>query len=157
MPERSEIVDSAPDLAEELAGAGVAGVTIAWADNNGIPRSRTVPVGRLAEIAVQGVGITTLFAVFDSHDGHFTGLLGLVTARRGALVVVADSYRSLGHDGVHLQPVERFAAALAGRGVLLAVAPEQRAAAEEAVTAAGLATELWDNGSPDAGLSPPYA
>src|ERR1700722_17791997 len=56
-------------LAEELAGDGVVGVTIAWIDNNGIPRSRTVPVSRLADVARRGVGITTLFAVFDSHDG----------------------------------------------------------------------------------------
>jgi glutamine synthetase len=61
----------APDpvaLAEDLAAAGVAGVTIAWIDNNGIPRSRTVPVARLGEVAQRGVGITSLFAVFDSHD-----------------------------------------------------------------------------------------
>ena len=65
MHERADTIEAASALAEELAGAGVAGVTIAWADNNGIPRSRTVPVGRLADVAVQGVGITTLFAVFD--------------------------------------------------------------------------------------------
>jgi glutamine synthetase len=52
-----------------LATAGVAGVTIAWADNNGIPRSRTVPVAALPDAAERGVGITPLFAVFDSHDG----------------------------------------------------------------------------------------
>ena len=55
-------------LAEQLAAAGVAGVTIAWSDNNGIPRSRTVPVARLPDVASHGVGITSLFAVFDSHD-----------------------------------------------------------------------------------------
>jgi glutamine synthetase len=55
-------------LARDLAAAGVAGVTIAWADNNGIPRSRTVPVASLPQVAERGVGITTLFAVFDSHD-----------------------------------------------------------------------------------------
>ena len=60
------------DLAEiqaQLARAGVAGVTIAWADNNGIPRSRTVPLAGLADAVAHGVGITPLFAVFDSHDG----------------------------------------------------------------------------------------
>jgi glutamine synthetase len=55
-------------LAEDLAARGVAGVTIHWADNNGIPRSRTVPVAALPQVAEVGVGITTLFAVFDSHD-----------------------------------------------------------------------------------------
>jgi glutamine synthetase len=55
-------------VTRELSADGVVGLTIAWIDNNGIPRSRTVPVGRLAEAAERGVGITPLFAVFDSHD-----------------------------------------------------------------------------------------
>jgi glutamine synthetase len=63
----------------ELAEAGVVGATIAWADNNGIPRSRTVPVGRLPEVSAVGVGITTLFAVFDSHDAITYGHEGLAT------------------------------------------------------------------------------
>jgi glutamine synthetase len=58
----------AQQLADDLAARGVAGVTIHWADNNGIPRSRTVPVASLPQVAEIGVGITTLFAVFDSHD-----------------------------------------------------------------------------------------
>ncbi len=58
----------AQQLADDLAANGVAGVTIHWADNNGIPRSRTVPVAALPRVAEIGVGITTLFAVFDSHD-----------------------------------------------------------------------------------------
>ena len=58
----------AQQLADDLAARGVAGVTIHWADNNGIPRSRTVPVAELPQVAEIGVGITTLFAVFDSHD-----------------------------------------------------------------------------------------
>jgi glutamine synthetase len=67
-PDQSAAVDPQA-LSDELARAGVAGLTIAWIDNNGIPRSRTAPIGRLAEVADRGVGITTLFAVFDSHDG----------------------------------------------------------------------------------------
>ncbi|MGH3601403.1 MAG: glutamine synthetase [Pseudonocardiaceae bacterium] len=63
----SDAVDAVA-LADELAASGVAGVTIAWVDNSGISRSRTVPVARLAEVAVHGVGITSLFAVFDTHD-----------------------------------------------------------------------------------------
>jgi glutamine synthetase len=64
----NQVVPDAVALAQELAAAGVVGVTIAWIDNNGIPRSRTVPVSRLGEVAQRGVGITPLFAVFDSHD-----------------------------------------------------------------------------------------
>lgn len=66
-PEQPAAVDP-ESLSDELARAGVAGVTIAWIDNNGIPRSRTVPVARLPEVAERGVGITSLFAVFDTHD-----------------------------------------------------------------------------------------
>src|SRR4051812_10287986 len=48
---------------------GVQGVTIAFCDNNGITRSRTVPAARLDEAAERGIGITSLFPVFTSADG----------------------------------------------------------------------------------------
>jgi glutamine synthetase len=70
-PSSPPSTEATVDLArrsDELASAGVRGLTIAWVDNNGITRSRTVPISRLAEVAQTGVGITTLFAVFDSHD-----------------------------------------------------------------------------------------
>ena len=37
-------------LARELAEAGVAGVTVVWADNNGIPRSRAMPSSALTSV-----------------------------------------------------------------------------------------------------------
>jgi glutamine synthetase len=52
-----------------LEKEGVVGVTIVWADNNGIPRSRTVPIDQLPVAGQRGVGITPLFAVFSSLDG----------------------------------------------------------------------------------------
>ncbi|SFQ61060.1 glutamine synthetase [Amycolatopsis arida] len=55
--------------AEELADAGVRGVQLAWCDNNGVPRSRIVPIDGFADVVTRGVGVTSLFAVFDSHDG----------------------------------------------------------------------------------------
>jgi glutamine synthetase len=66
-------------LPEWLRSSEVAGVTIVWADNNGIPRSRTVPVNHLMEVAARGVGVTALFAVFDSHDGITFAHEGLST------------------------------------------------------------------------------
>jgi glutamine synthetase len=54
---------------DELRNSDLVGVTIVWADNNGIPRARTVPLGQWSSVAEKGVGITALFAVFDSHDG----------------------------------------------------------------------------------------
>jgi glutamine synthetase len=65
--------------AAELSKDGVVGVTIVWADNNGIPRSRTVPIDQLDVVAERGVGITTIFAVFDSHDGITFDHSGLST------------------------------------------------------------------------------
>lgn len=86
-------------LAAELAEAGVVGLTIAWADNNGIPRSRTVPLDRFADVARRGVGITTLFAVFDSHDA-------ITFAHEGLSTPSGD---------VRLIPVLERATALAGQ------------------------------------------
>jgi glutamine synthetase len=66
-------------LARELAEAGVAGLTIVWADNNGIPRSRTVPVQAVEATARRGVGATPLLAVFDTHDAITFAYEGLST------------------------------------------------------------------------------
>jgi glutamine synthetase len=66
-------------LARELSEAGVAGLTIVWADNNGIPRSRTVPVAAVEAVATRGVGATPLLAVFDTHDAITYGYPGLAT------------------------------------------------------------------------------
>src|ERR1700751_1939761 len=66
-------------LAAELAEAGVLGVTIAWIDNNGIARSRTVPIASLEAVAHRGVGSTTLLAVFDTHDAITYTYEGLAT------------------------------------------------------------------------------
>lgn len=66
-------------LTQELIDADVAGVMISWADNNGIPRSRIVPVAALPEVAVTGIGISTLFAVFDSSDAITFTHPGLAT------------------------------------------------------------------------------
>ncbi len=65
--------------AADLAANGVVGMTIAWADNNGIPRSRTVPIASLPEVAQRGVGVSPLFAVFDTHDGITFAHQGLAT------------------------------------------------------------------------------
>jgi glutamine synthetase len=66
-------------LALDLAASGVVGVTITWADNNGIPRSRTVPVASLPEVTQRGVGVTPLFAVYDTHDAITFAHEGLST------------------------------------------------------------------------------
>jgi glutamine synthetase len=99
-------------LAEELAVAGVAGVTIAWIDNNGIPRSRTVPVSRLADVARRGVGVTTLFAVFDSHDGITFAHEGLSNASGDVRLVpvLSGLTRLAGQEAFAWSPGRQIAA-----------------------------------------------
>jgi len=71
--------ERAGELVQQLRREGVVGVTVAWVDNNGIPRSRTVPVAALPQVATQGVGVTTLFAVFDTNDAITYAAPGLET------------------------------------------------------------------------------
>ena len=75
-----ELRERGRELAAALAADGVAGLIVAWVDNNGIPRSRTVPVSTLPQVAVAGVGVTTLFAVFDTNDAITFAAPGLETA-----------------------------------------------------------------------------
>ncbi len=88
----------------------------------------------------------------DWEVGHFVCVVGRVCGPRGCLYGVADTYPSLGAGGVHLQPAERLAAALArpegpagGLAVVLAAAdaPQVRGRAG----ALGLVEGIWDNGT----------
>jgi hypothetical protein len=72
--------------------------------------------------------------------GHF---LLVAEVQPGRLLRLADSYAS---RSTHLQPVERVATALEGRGLL--VITEDPGAVRAVIEAAGLAPVLWDNGSP---------
>lgn len=67
-PVRLAAEQRAVELAGELAAAGIVGVNIGWVDNNGIVRSRIVPVSELPSAVRQGTGGSTVFSVFDSHD-----------------------------------------------------------------------------------------
>jgi hypothetical protein len=91
----------------------------------------------------------------DWDVGHFACVVARTEGPHASLYALADTYPALGRGGVHLQPRERLAAALArpdmpagGMIVLVDVrdAPELRAAA----AAAGLEEGLWDNGSVEA-------
>jgi hypothetical protein len=92
----------------------------------------------------------------DWDVGHFVGCWGALRGARGTLAVVADTYPRIGWGGVHLQPVERVAAALARDGMMtdggaLVLVPAARAdALRAALGAAGFRLDVWDNGSPDA-------
>jgi hypothetical protein len=91
----------------------------------------------------------------DWSVGHFVTLLGTIDGAAGSLVVVADTYPSLGLGAVHLQPVERVAAALRREtfpgdgGIVAIVAADEEAALRDRLVDAGLELRLWDNGSTD--------
>ena len=103
---------AASAAAKDLAAAGVSGVHLAWADNNGIPRSRIVPIAGLADAAGRGVGATSLFAVFDSHDSITYRHPGLATPSGDIrLVPVVDRLRRLaGQPALAWAPVRQIAA-----------------------------------------------
>lgn len=98
--------------AKDLAVAGVGGAQIAWADNNGIPRSRIVPLNGLAAAATRGIGITSLFAVFDTHDVITFGHPGLATPSGDVrLVPVVERLRRLaGQPALAWAPGRQIAA-----------------------------------------------
>jgi hypothetical protein len=92
----------------------------------------------------------------DWDVGHFVELAGLVRGRdedRGrALVVVHDSYPTLGWLGHHLQPPEAVAAALrrgdgSAGGVLCVVPGSSLDATTRTAGSLGLKVQLWDNGT----------
>jgi hypothetical protein len=88
----------------------------------------------------------------DWDVGHFIELAMLIRGPRNALVVVQDSYPTLGVQGRHLQPPRALAAALLrgdGRegGVLAVVAREKATGVAALAGALGLDIGTWSNGS----------
>lgn len=82
--------------------------------------------------------------------GHFVELAQLVRGPAGALVVVRDSYPSLGWMGHHLQPPRVLAAALdrgdgRGGGILAVVPAGGKQPVLELAASVELQSELWDN------------
>lgn len=86
----------------------------------------------------------------DWDVGHFVELVQLVRGRSGALVLVRDSYPSLGWAGHHLQPPAALSAALIrgdgrGGGVLAAVSSAEAQAIRTLAAELGLEVALWRN------------
>jgi hypothetical protein len=89
---------------------------------------------------------------FEWDVGHFVELVTLVRGLLGTLVVVRDSYPSLGWDGHHLQPADALCAALNrsdGRsgGVLAIISAERADAVRALAEELSLESEFWDNGT----------
>lgn len=88
----------------------------------------------------------------DWDVGHFVNPMLYLEGPHSALVLIRDTYPSLGTDGHHWQTAGSLAAALArndGRegGVLVLCSPTARSAIEATAGAAGLRVEMWDNGT----------
>jgi hypothetical protein len=88
----------------------------------------------------------------DWDVGHFVELVMLIRGPRNALIVVHDSYPTLGAQARHLQPPRALAAALLrgdGRegGVLAVVAREEANGVAALVGSLGLEIGTWNNGS----------
>lgn len=89
----------------------------------------------------------------DWDVGHYLTVAGIVRGPRRSLVLVRDTYSSLGWDGYHLQPPEAVAAALRrddGRegGCLLFLRARDHEEAERSFQEAGFVIGVWDNGTP---------
>jgi len=91
----------------------------------------------------------------DWRVGHFACIVGRASGPGGRLYALADTYPALGSNGVHLQPVERLAAALDRRdmpagGLLFVCAREDAEAVREGARRLRLEEGDWDNGTPTA-------
>jgi hypothetical protein len=132
------VLDSAPGLGARLIANLRTGLL--WS-------SRPPLSALLAELAGQE---PSQVAGAEWDVGHFVELMQLVRGRGGALVVVLDSYPSLGWTGHYLQPARAIAAALNrgdGRegGVLAVVRPADAGAVRELAAKLELETEIWNN------------
>jgi hypothetical protein len=90
----------------------------------------------------------------DWDTGHFVNIAALVRGPVRSVLVIRDSYRSLGWDGYHLQPADAVARALArgdGRegGVLCICPVDDEEALRTRLAAHGYDARHWDNGTPD--------
>jgi hypothetical protein len=88
----------------------------------------------------------------DWDVGHFACVIGRLSGPGGSLYAVADTYPSLGRGGVHLQPEERLAPALARPdmapgGMIVVVAVEDAAVVRSGAERLGLLEGAWDNGT----------
>jgi hypothetical protein len=88
----------------------------------------------------------------DWDVGHFVCLVGRVVGPAGTLYGVADTYRSLGSGGLHLQPAERLARALqrpdmTPGGVIVIAAAEDAPAVRSGGARLRLDEGAWDNGT----------
>jgi uncharacterized protein DUF6885 len=131
------------------------------------------PVTLLANLATRhlwgaGASVAQMLRYLRSGDqqgpppdwdvGHFACVVARVRGPAGSLYVLADTYPSLGSGGVHAQPRERLAAAIAREdmpagGVIVVARHADAAALRAGARACGLAEGIWDNGTVTSGTA----
>jgi glutamine synthetase len=85
----SDRPSEAPEVARRLEDEGVAAVALGFVGPSAIVRVKTVPIGRFAQVAVSGVGLSTLFNVGMSND-QFALLPGYIDGPSGDLRLRPD-------------------------------------------------------------------
>jgi hypothetical protein len=88
----------------------------------------------------------------DWDVGHFVCVIARTRGPGGSVYAIADTYPSLGRNGVHVQPRERLARALqrpgmAPGGIIAVLAHARATAVQSAAQELGLRDGAWDNGS----------
>jgi len=86
--------------------------------------------------------------------GHWVELMGVVSGSKSSMVVVHDTYQSLGWGGLHVQPIRVVVEALSRGdghdGGLIVVVPSAAAVGvEKDLELAGADVSWWDNGTPE--------
>ena len=90
----------------------------------------------------------------DWDVGHFVSLAATIAGPAGSLVVVRDTYPTLGWGGYHVQPPDAVAAALLRGdgfegGVLWICLAERAESIRARLVMEGYDLRFWDNGTPD--------
>jgi hypothetical protein len=94
-------------------------------------------------------------AASEWQVGHYVAVVGSLTGSQRQLLMCADTYPSLGTQGVHLQPAACLAAALnrdgaeTSGGAIVAVQTDRAPRIQAWAATQGLSVAFWDNGAPD--------
>lgn len=136
-------------LVETVAEVAVEAIVLANVDTGPLWGSHPDPAVVIAHLSGEAVAPPPP----DWSVGHFVNLLGTIRGSVGSLVLVRDSYASLGWSGHHLQPPEALAAALErgdGReGGILCVSPTAEHGVVRERLAGSCELRHWANGTPD--------
>jgi hypothetical protein len=90
----------------------------------------------------------------DWNVGHYIAVVGQVAGSKRKMAVCADTYRTIGWQGTHLQPFDRIADSLRrddsefSGGAFIVVSPSAKEQVLKIANGLNLRSELWDNGTP---------